>query len=172
MTLRVKSLSALCAVAALIISGMFVVAAQADVGAKTQRPPSAKTAAKKAPKAMREQLKALQQKHHVAKGMSAAQQRVATMNARAMFAQAHPELAKSAAVRAAKAASSSSAYYAFTSWVHTGYDSAWQGLEWYTDGAGIWVGYTVTWDPSFGTRYGNQYLYYDSGTYYGFWYWR
>jgi len=168
----VKSLSALCAIAALIIGGMFVVATQADAAAKTQRPPSAKTSAQHAPKVMRDQLKALQKNHRVAKGMSAAQQRVATANARAMFAQAHPDLAKTAGLRTAKASSSSSAYYAYTSWVHTGYDTAYQGLEWYTNGAGTWVGYTVTWDPSHGTQYGNQYLYYNSGTYYGFYYWK
>ncbi len=65
------------------------------------------------------------------------------------------------------------AQYIYTDWFPTNDDNAWLGLEWWFDNfGGAWYGYTITWDPRFLTQYGDQYLYYASGFYYGYYYWR
>ena len=63
--------------------------------------------------------------------------------------------------------------YGYVDWYWTGYDNAYVGLEWWFDNVtGAWYGYTATWDPTFLFKYGNQYLYYYAGWYYGYYYWR
>jgi len=180
MTLRVKSLAALCAIAAVIVGGTFVVGANGDVGVKTQRPPGVTLQARNAPKApaaLRQSFQNLQRQHrldHVTKHMSAAQRRATAKAARELFAKAHPQLAKSAGLRAAKTTDgpASAFSYVYTDWFKTNDDNAWLGLEWWNYGGGTWYGYTVTWDPIYGAQYGNQYLNYQSGSYFGYWYWR
>jgi len=49
---------------------------------------------------------------------------------------------------------------------------AWDGIEWWDAGGGVWYGYTETWDPSLGSQYGDQFLYYNNGAYGAFDYWR
>ena len=178
MTLRAKFLAAVCGIAVIVV-GTVVVDAGGDVGVTTKRPPStaglASRATPKAPQAIKQRLQNLQRQHrmdHRVSRLTASQRRASKKAARALFGKTHPRLAKSAGVRAAdtKAHAAATSYYVYTDWFKTNDDNAWLGIEWWYNGN--WYGYTVTWDPSFGTWYGNQYLYYSAGSYYGYYYWR
>jgi hypothetical protein len=169
-----KKVATACMVTSAVFAGTVLLGAGGGGHVATaQRPPSVSPFAvvtRQASQGVQERFKELQANHQTDR-LNATQSSATERAAGALFAVTHPQLAKSAALPASdnKAAAQS---FGFTDWYRTQWDSAYLGIEWWNDNfTGEWFGYTVTWDPNFGTQYGDQYLYYLGGTYYGYYYW-
>lgn len=180
----VKRIAVACVVSSAVFAGAAAVDARGgaqlaggDVqGAAAQAPPSMSPlalASRVASEDLLERFQNLQANHDIGR-LNATQTRNANRAAQALFAATHPQLAESFRLPAAKLSERAPLVpvAVYTDWYLTKDDNAWLGVEWWYDNeVGDWFGFTLTWDPRFGNQYGDQYLYYNAGTYYGFYYW-